>query len=363
MKRIISCALAAVMIVLALLVTSAYAAGENELPTIIVNDEKWYKDTVSPLIVRDGKNYVPAEVFTMLDYISLTYPTGGNLFIMNTVTRNYISVLFMERAAAVNGEIVENIDVFRDAGVFYLDAEETAKALGISYEYYDKGEGEVGVRFYDENMIFTLSELLRSYTESEQSTANDSPAQNTADSTNTVKKIYLFCSTPDDSDAYFPARGNLDYYGLDYTYFVSEETSDERITELAAEGGYCLALPEYNAEESNTDTADIIAAYLDSLNARLKKLTGKVTRYTLTTGDDELDALLLDRGYYALKPDYTVNGASYPDGMAEEMRALLEERDYVTVFLEDCWNSERMAVLLSEMQSSDGGIRTANIFE
>lgn len=361
MKKILSCALAAVTVVLTLLVASAYAAGEKELPTIIVNDEKWYKDTVSPLIVRDGKNYVPAEVFTMLDYISLTYPNDGNLFLMNTVTRNYISVLFMERAAAMNGEVVENIDVFRDAGVFYLDAEETAQALGISYEYYEKGAGKVGIRFYDENMIFSLTELLRSYTESEQNTTNDSPEQNTADNTATVKKIYLFCSTPDDSDAYFPARGNLDYYGLDYTYFVSEETSDERIIELAADGGYCLALPEFNSEESKTDTADIIAAYLDSLNTRLKKLTGKVTRYTLTTGDDELDAWLLESGYYALKPDYIVNGASYPDGIVEEMRTLLEERDYVTIFLEDCWNSERMAVLLSEIQS--GEIKTANIFE
>ena len=360
MKKIISCTLAAVILTL---LVSAYAAGEKELPTIIVNDEKWYKDTVSPLIVRDGKNYVPAEVFTMLDYISLTYPNDGNLFLMNTVTRNYISVLFMERAAAVNGEVIEDIDVFRDAGVFYLDADETARALGISYEYYDKGDGEVGVRFYDENMIFSLSELLRSYTESEQNTTNNSPAQNTTDNTTTVKKIYLFCSTPDDSDAYFPARGNLDYYGLDYTYFVSENASDERIIELAADGGYCLALPEYNAEESNTDTADIIAAYLDSLNARLKKLTGRVTRYTLTTGDDELDTLLLERGYYAIKPDYTVNGASYPDGMVEEIRTLLEERDFVTVFLEDCWNSERMAVLLSEVQSGESGIQTANIFE
>ena len=86
---------------------------------------------MSPLIVRDGKNYVPAEVFTMLDYISLTYPSDGNLFLMNTVSRNYISVLFMERAAAMNGEIIENIDVFRDAGEYYLDAEETAQALGI----------------------------------------------------------------------------------------------------------------------------------------------------------------------------------------------------------------------------------------
>lgn len=361
MKKILSCALAAVTVVLTLLVASAYAAGEKELPTIIVNDEKWYKDTVSPLIVRDGKNYVPAEVFTMLDYISLTYPNDGNLFLMNTVSRNYISVLFMERAAAMNGEIIENIDVFRDAGVFYLDAEETAQALGISYEYYEKGAGKVGIRFYDENMIFSLTELLRSYTESEQNTTNDSPEQNTADNTATVKKIYLFCSTPDDSDAYFPARGNLDYYGLDYTYFVSEETSDERIIELAADGGYCLALPEFNSEESKTDTADIIAAYLDSLNTRLKKLTGKVTRYTLTTGDDELDAWLLENGYYALKPDYIVNGASYPDGIVEEIRTLLEERDYVTIFLEDCWNSERMAVLLSEMKS--GEIKTANIFE
>ncbi len=34
MKKILSCALAAVTVVLTLLVTSAYAAGEKELPTI-----------------------------------------------------------------------------------------------------------------------------------------------------------------------------------------------------------------------------------------------------------------------------------------------------------------------------------------
>ena len=114
---------------------------------------------------------------------------------------------------------------------------------------------------------------------------------------------------------------------------MSEAASDERIIELAADGGYCLALPEFNAEESKTDTADIIAAYLDSLNTRLKQLTGKVTRYTLTTGDDELDAWLLERGYYAIKPVYTVNGASFPDGIVEEMRTLLEEGVLVRIFL------------------------------
>ena len=336
-----------------------YAAGDGEYPSLIVNDEKWYKDAGYPLIERNGDKYVPAELFTMFDYITLTYPDDGNLLLENTLTQDYISVLFNSNAAAVNGEVVENIGVFRNSGVFYIKAESTADALGISYENYVIDDVS-GIRFFDENRIFTLSELLKSYTVSDDGNTS-SDTQNEADGEeNSIKRIFVFCSTEENSDAFFAARDSLENYGIEYTYLVSENTSSDFILKLMAEGGYCLAMPNYSEEESKAETADTIAAYFDSLNSKLKVLTGKNIRYTMTTGDDELDSLLLERGYCAIKPDFDVNGASYPDGIIEEIKMIFTERDYVTLYLGDCWNSERISLLLSEMQNENTDVEIVN---
>ena len=111
------------------------AAEEVKIPSIIVNEEEWYKDSVSPMIERGGVYYIPAEVFTMFGYITMTTPKEENLLLTNLETQKYISILFMEQAAAVNGTVVEGVGVFRDAGVYYIEAESTASSLGVSYEY------------------------------------------------------------------------------------------------------------------------------------------------------------------------------------------------------------------------------------
>ncbi len=356
MKKITVLFAAFIVLTSALLVGRICAAGEDETPTIIVNDEKWYKDAVYPMIERNGDNYVPADLFTMFDYVTLTYPNDGNFMLVNNLTQSYVSVLFDANAAAVNGEVVDNIGVFRNSGVFYMKAESTADALGISYEYYKTDEDESGIRFFDENRIFTLAELLKSYAAS--SVENTSSEAETS----SVKRIYVFCSTAENSDAFFSARESLDAYDVEYTYLVSAETSDELVMKLMAEGGYFLAMPNYSVGEDNTETADSIAAYFDSLNSELIKLTGKNIRYTMTTGDDELDSLLLDRGYFAVKPDFEVNGASYPDGIIEEIAGIFTQRDYVTLYLEDCWNSERISILLSEMRDERDDIAIVNFW-
>ncbi|MGN1410845.1 MAG: hypothetical protein ACI4XJ_11815, partial [Eubacteriales bacterium] len=276
------------------------AEEETQMPSVIVNEDEWYKDTVSPMIMRDGEYYVPAEVFTMFGSISMKNASDDNLLITNSETGQYVSILFMSQAAAVNGEVFEGIGVFRDSGVYYIEAEDAADALGVAYEYYTSEEGEVTLRLYDENRIFSLEELVKIYSgnsdEGESvllpSEENDDDEVMESDS----KKIYVLCATPEYGDSYFPARDNLDYYGVDCTMLLWGDESDERILSSLVLGEYGLALPEYSSHENPEDTADEICMMLDSANEKIKKLTGRTARLTLTTGDDNLDPLLLERG-------------------------------------------------------------------
>lgn len=361
MKRITAALLSSVMLFSSAVMLSSVSAAENgNVPSIIVNDEKWYKDAVSPLIMRDGKTYVPAQVFTMLDGITVTEVSENGLLIANAETKEYVSILFSERAAAVNGEIIENIGVFRDSGVLYVEAEMTAAALGVNYEYYSVGE-ENGMYFHDGSSITTLGDMLRSYTE--QTDENEDSTVVGEESEDSVRHIYVFCSTPeDDSEIYFPARGNLDYYGVGYTYLVDDTVSDDALISLAADGGYCLKMPEIGEKSSVEDEADVVSAFLDSVNTRLKRLSLKKTRYLVADCDEEMTALLCERGYIVLRPDFTVNGASYPDAMIKEIENALDSVGYASVYLEDCWNSERMAILLAELIENDETIKTINIY-
>ena len=364
-KKNILCGLL-LLVLIVIFPSDTFGAEEaRKMPSVIVNEDEWYKDAVSPMILRDGEYYVPAEVFTMFGSIAMKNVSDDNLLITNSETGQYMSILFMAQAAAVNGEVLEGIGVFRDNGVYYLEAEVTADALGVSYEYYTSTEGDVTFRLYDENRIFSLEELEKIYSGIEEESGNVLLPEEETDADvigEESKNIYVLCSTPEDSDSYFPARDNLEYYGVDYTMLLRGDESDERILSALVLGEYGLSLPEYSEHENLADTADEICLMLDSTNAKIKELTGRMSRLTLTTGDDNLDALLLDRGYFALKPDYTVNGASYPNGMIEDIKSVLESSASVTVYLEDCWNSEQMAILLSELEDS-GIYRVLNLFD
>ena len=59
---------------------------DSALPSLFWNDEGWYKDGIAPLIVRDGRHYVPADLFAMLESISVTAPRQDNLLLSNTAT-------------------------------------------------------------------------------------------------------------------------------------------------------------------------------------------------------------------------------------------------------------------------------------
>ncbi len=374
------------------------SAAENNIPSIIVNDDEWYRDSTTPLTVRDGKYCVPAEVFTMFDYIRVTQPKEGNLLIINTTNGAYISILYMEQKAAVNGKIYDNIGVFRRSEKYYVDAYLTAEALGISCETRtgtsdsaestpesapppEIPEGTTILRLYDGNRVFTLDELIASYVtgmyddsdaaETDRNPADEPPYDDYDDyedddyDYDVPRRIYVLCSTPRDSTDLFAAMPALEDEGLDYTAALDEASaadSDYVMSKLIM--GEILLMPEGYAEKRNTagllymTDGEEIKAYaasladkMDEINEAQKKKSGRNARFTLTSNNPEIDKILAERGYFPVTPDYEINGASYPEGVVSDIERKLADGGDVTVYLSDCWSSLHMAELLYDMSA------------
>ncbi len=72
----------------------------------------------------------------MFDSVTVTVPREDNLLIQNTATGWYLSVLFRDQTAAENGRILENVGVFRDSGMYYVEAVLACRAVGLETELY-----------------------------------------------------------------------------------------------------------------------------------------------------------------------------------------------------------------------------------
>lgn len=354
MKKLLLLMLAAVC---ALLLTPISAV-EEDIPSLFAGDEEWYKDGISPLVVRDGVCCIPAELCSMFDYISVTAPSDDNLLIHNTNTDEYISVLFSSQSAAVNGKIVEGITVFRDSGMFYIEAELTAEAVGLTLEKYEYGDGRLSLRLSDENRIFTMEQLIASYFPQAVDDPDDGgltdvlPEEEETVYDSNLKRIYVLCETPESDSVMFPARENCEMYGIGYTWFLKTGDSADDIVNALADG-------EYGITADGWSDADDLAAKLDELDAKVSKYTRRRARFTLSTGDREADDVLRKAGYIPIEPDFVVNGASYPDALIVDIINYIGSTGSCTLYLEDCWNSERMVILLSEMEHVM--YRTANL--
>lgn len=340
----------ALLLLLTLVVLSPIYASETEIPSLFAGDEAWYKDAVSPLIIRNGVQFIPAELCSMLDTISVTTPREDNLLIHNTNTGAYISVLFSDRSAAVNGRIVENIAVFRDSGVFYIDAKLVADAVGLTLETYEEASGSISLRLSDETRLFTMEELISTYLPKTETPADSVlptlPEEEDSSSYNgKLKRIYVLCKSSESSYTPFSAQANCELYDIRYTWFLDSRNTTEDFLSVCADG-------EYGVVPSPNETYSSTAEALDTLNETISVYTHRQTHFTLSTGEEAEDARLIEAGYIPLQPDFVVNGSSYPDSLLADIINYIGTAGSCTLLLEDCWNSERMVILLSELANS-----------
>lgn len=351
------CLLAAVLVIL-LPCAGSVRGAEAEIPTLFHNDDPWYKDGVSPMVERDDVRYIPAEIFTMFDYMRVSTPTADNLLIHNTETGAYVSILFLEQSALINGELYENIGVFRDGGVYYVEADTVCEGLGFTTRLYIREKGDITMQICDSNVISTsLTALIRSYLPDDggdEYTGENLPADTVPDGSaeedTASRVIYLFCGEPDPTDE-FRAKKVLDEEKLNYTLFLNADSDPGTLIRQNI-GGICgLALPDLVRDGD-------IAGTMNGINRRFMQITRSRVTLTLSTGDETWDESLKNAGYCPVTPDFEVNGGSDPDSLIVSILGTADEKGWCTVWMDDCWNTVEIARKLADLDETE--YKTAN---
>jgi len=340
LKRSISIIILACIMVSVFLVAPVGAA-EDDVPSIFVGDSDWYKDAKHPLIVRGGHKYVPVDVFDMFDYVSVTEPKSDNILIHNTVTGEYISILFENRSAAVNGTIMSNMGIFIENETYYVDAEIVSDAIGLDYDLVTLSNGRSVVRIFDVEAEYSFDDLITLFLSIEDDYPDELIPPETDDKTQTddvvsQKRIYVLCSQSDVgvNRPLFSANEILNRYGLSYTMSLYDPSRIEDVISASMQGEYGVYISYYGNKT--------VTEAVDEVNEIAKRITHRLTHITLDVYEKESPD-----GYYVVGADFVVNGVLSAPYVYGQITKYFETHDSCTLYLEDCWNSEQMIILLA----------------
>lgn len=336
------------------------------VPSLFHNDERWYRDTSAGLEVIGGLYYVPVDVFGMFRHLELTMDSRrGEFMVYNRNTGAYISVLYSEKIATINGEEEAYLNLYKlHGGYYYVPAEYFCTVLSLGYEVR-RGSGSAAgasFRILDGNEVKTFDELLAPYDAS------------TTDQTDTKPPVITDTGTPGTDEMtrsnYITFR-DLEPTSLEKilnalteaevkaTFFVTEEELrdiPEAVVALCA-GGHAIAL-RCDTVESADDFLEQMERANDILYGLTKKRTriahfpeGKV-RNSLT---DEAWSRIADAGYILWDWTYDV-----PDSKGYSVRyvksACRQEvtKNEVNVFRFGCNDTAALALpdLLSFLTSN-----------
>ena len=275
----------------------------------------------------------------MFDYISVTIPKNDNILIHNTASGEYISVLYGNRSAAVNGMIISNMGTFMENGTYYVDTEVVTGAIGLKYESLILEGGKKVVRIFDEDAEYSLLDLIALFLsvnvpETEETLPEDD--EPSSDGPIAQKKIYVLCSQSGAglNKPLFSANEILQRYGLSYTMFIYDPSRVEDVIRASTQGEYGVYL-SYYGYKTVTDA-------VDTVNEDAAKITHKLTHITRDVYGDEAPD-----GYHVVSADFTVNGVLSAGYVYGQITEYFKTHDSCTLYLEDCWNSEQMIILLA----------------
>ncbi len=317
------------------------------MPSLFRNDEPWYKDSIAPMKLRGGEPYVPADFFGLFADISVTVPSDGNLLFVNGKTGDYVSILTQDASSAVNGTIGTTVGLFRDENIYYVEATPMCKALGLTMELTESAGGALSVRVTDGTERLSTAQLLSVYGPG----SDDGEIRANADTAPPPAKIiHIWCTSPEDGTEY-TIEAELERFGMACTVFLWDDADLTEILAGQSYGDYGVATPDAD------NTADALRAADD----RIRSLTGRRTRWTLTTGDTEKDGELADAGFCILEPDFTVTSQTELDVMMMSFEAMLEERDEVSVFLTDSWKGIVAVSLIRALLDNHSDWSAANL--
>ena len=325
--------------------SAAESSSGKHAPSIFYNDEAWFKDEVLPSVMRDGYCYVPAEFFSMINYITYSVYDDDNILIF-TADGKYISILFSDGSAVANGEYAGYVGIFRDSGVYYVRADDVAGPLDIQTEYCQDPENPAKsiIRFYDRETAFSLTELVNNYisppVDPRYLFREDIPAL----TPDTKKKICFVITMTGDGSGEYEAWEMLETAGLKYTVFLDSESSVEEILKASYQGDYGLFQGEADLTSVGKAASDIGAYTLYR------------TRLLLADSESDRSAEFVKNGYIYITPDLHVNGNANAADIFSRILEIAERKHCCIIRLDDCWNSEQIIGMVQQLDTSEYSI-------
>ena len=357
-KRLRRLGLLAAVLVCMLFCGAGTLAAEYDMPTLFHNDEAWYKDSMAPLLMKDGRYHIPADLLGMFGDLTVSsHQDNGNLLITQTAgsvrgsesTRKdstYVSILFADKTAVVDGELHENVGIFRENGYTYIDGEWIAEIFSLTCTYAQTENGNTVLRLSDTEAARTMEELMNLYREETPQTTplpekDPTPELPEADES---RRVYIVTGDNYENPEFVPAEAVVRNSGLVCTMFLHERSDPEKYWEYAflGDAGICAG----SVEEA------------EAVNARLESMFCRRLEYVLPAyGDTDREALR-QAGYIVVEPDFVVDYSTDPDTVYGELTAFLEENRSVIVKVSGDGCSQRMIALLCNLTADPEYCRT-----
>ena len=271
------------------------------VPSLFHNDERWYRDNSAGLEVIDGLYYVPVDVFGMFRHIELTMDSRrGEFMVYNRNTGAYISVIYSEKIATINGEEEAYLNLYKlHGGYYYVPAEYFCTVLSLGYEVRRGSGSAVGATFriLDGNEAKNFDELMEPYDSSSSVSTDTAPPIVTdppvSDTDLTVRSNYITFNTIQ-SESLTQILATLEETSVKATFFITEaELCDmpEAVISICA-AGHTVALRCDSAESAEDflaqmERANDILYGIAKIRTRIAHFPSGKHRDALTDGDWE----------------------------------------------------------------------------
>lgn len=166
-KQSLAFLLAIILILPIIFFSSVSAIGEN-IPTIFIDNEAWYKYRLLPLIMYEEEHCVPISVFSGFDFLGVSFNEIYGCYLITSETGEFLSVNTEKGRYLDHRGERGNITVLRGEKEYYISAVKAAEVLGLGIEltvFYDKDV----VRLYSKEELQPLEILIDYYVASPDS--------------------------------------------------------------------------------------------------------------------------------------------------------------------------------------------------
>lgn len=150
------------------------------VPNLYRQDAAYANVKTFPLVVSEGVEYVPLDIFALFSYLEVVYGRISYSFYINN-TRNGHYIAFDIDNGTTTTDSGETLDIESKLfyRTYYVPAKAVCDVLRINFESYDNPEDGIrAARISDSKAKYTLYELVKMYSPVKNESTNDPDDKN-----------------------------------------------------------------------------------------------------------------------------------------------------------------------------------------